>query len=180
MAIDMRGIARQIVRDYDLPLTGCHGLAHWARVYDIGQRLAEASGADKEVVALFSLFHDSKRQNEGHDPDHGQRGAEFAKQLRGDLFELSDSQFAQLFEACCGHTHCRHHADVTIGTCWDSDRLDLGRVGMQPDPYYLNTDEAKRKETIDWAHGRATFYVVPEWIAERWGVEFPAFAGGRH
>ena len=25
-------------------------------------------------------------------------------------------------------------ADITIQTCWDSDRLDLGRVGMMPEP----------------------------------------------
>lgn len=179
MAIEMRGIARHIVREYGLPLEGCHGISHWARVYDIGQRLAEACGADKDVVALFALFHDAKRQNEGYDPDHGKRGAELAQRLRGEQFELSDLQFALLVEACCGHTHCRHHANVTIGACWDSDRLDLGRVGMLPSPYYLNTDEAKRKETINWAHGRASFHVFPDWIAERWGVEVPACAGER-
>ncbi|WDI41298.1 hypothetical protein [Bremerella sp. P1] len=176
MTIDMRGIARQIVQEYDLPLAGCHGIAHWARVYDNGQRLAEASGADKDVVALFALFHDSKRKNESFDPNHGKRGAEFAKQLRGELFELSNAQFALLVEACCGHTKCRHHENITIGTCWDSDRLDLGRVGMRPHPYYLNTDEAKREETINWADGRASMEVVPDWIAERWGIETTAFA----
>lgn len=180
MAIDMRGIARQIVQEYDLPLTGTHGITHWARVYDNGQRVAEASGADKDVVALFALFHDSKRRNEGYDPDHGQRGAEMAKRLRGDFFELSDSQFYLLIEACRGHTHCRLHDDVTIGACWDSDRLDLGRVGTMPHPHYLNTDEAKRKETIHWADGRASFNVIPDWITERWGIELPSLADGQY
>ena len=41
----------------------------------------------------------------------------------------------------------RHHSggqvseDATIQTCWDSDRLDLGRVGIFPSPKYLS-DEA--------------------------------------
>lgn len=179
MGVEMRGIARHIVREYELPLLGIHGITHWARVFDNGQRLAEASGADQDVVALFALFHDSKRQNEGHDPDHGQRGAQLAKQLHGELFELSDAQFALLLEACRGHTHVRHHDDVTIGTCWDSDRLDLGRVGMKPHPHYLNTDEAKRSETIHWADGRACLNVVPDWIPELWGVELSDF-GDEH
>jgi len=36
--------------------------------------------------------------------------------------------------ACEGHTYKGYHDDVTIQTCWDADRLDLGRVGITPDP----------------------------------------------
>ncbi len=173
MTSEMKAIAQVIVAEYDLPLSGIHGISHWARVYDNGQRLAEASGADSDVVALFALFHDAKRTNDGYDPDHGKRGAELAKRLRGDLFELNDAQFALLIEACREHTHCRLHDSITIGACWDSDRLDLGRVGTRPHPHYLNTDEAKRDETIHWAHGRASFNVIPEWIEPKWGIELP-------
>ncbi|MFN3149869.1 hypothetical protein [Bremerella sp.] len=180
MAIEMRGIVRHIVREYKLPLTGIHGIVHWARVFDNGQRVAEASGADPDVVALFALFHDSRRRNDGYDPDHGRRGAELAKEVRGELFELSDSQFALLIEACCGHTDCRHHDNITIGACWDSDRLDLGRVGTRAHPHYLNTDEAKREETIAWADGRAVFNVVPDWIEDRWGIKLPIAAEDLH
>tara|TARA_B100000315_G_scaffold79959_1_gene73252 strand:- start:616 stop:768 length:153 start_codon:yes stop_codon:yes gene_type:complete len=35
-------------------------------------------------------------------------------------------------------------SDITIATCWDADRLDLGRVGADPNPKYLFSDEAKR------------------------------------
>ena len=44
----------------------------------------------------------------------------------------------------------RHHVDgdvsddPTIGTCWDADRLDLGRVGIVPDEQYMSTAEGKR------------------------------------
>ncbi|TML82741.1 MAG: hypothetical protein E6G09_09645, partial [Actinobacteria bacterium] len=27
----------------------------------------------------------------------------------------------------------------TIGCCWDADRLDLGRVGIEPDPELMST-----------------------------------------
>ena len=79
---------------------------------------------------MFAVFHDSKRVNEGNDPDHGQRGAEFATELRGSMFDLSDHEFNLPCRACSGHTHERTHPDITLQTCWDSDRLDFGRVGI--------------------------------------------------
>jgi hypothetical protein len=36
------------------------------------------------------------------------------------------------------------HPDVTIQTCWDADRLDLGRVGIRPDPARMGTEAGKR------------------------------------
>lgn len=173
MAINMRPIVQRIVEEYSLPLYGCHGIIHWARVLDIGLRLSDDNGADVDVVMLFALFHDSKREDEGDDPDHGNRGAEFARELRGELFDLSDSQFDLLHKACCWHTHRRLHENVTIQTCWDSDRLDLGRVAVYPDRYFLNTHEAKSAEMIAWAHDRATRGHVPEWITESWGIQLP-------
>ena len=82
------------------------------------------------------------------------RAAELARELRGDVFELSDREFQLLHRACAGHTHERYHPDVTVQTCWDADRLDLGRVGITPSPAYLNTEVAKRPETINWADRR--------------------------
>ena len=46
-------------------------------------------------------------------------------------------------------------ADVTVQTCWDADRLDLGRVGTTPKAEYLCTDAGKDPDMIEWAHGRA-------------------------
>lgn len=31
-----------------------------------------------------------------------------------------------------------------VQICWDSERLDLGRIGIQPDAKYLFTDYAKK------------------------------------
>ena len=160
-----------VLEDYQLPRDGDHGIAHWARVLENGLRVAEETGADVEIVTLFALLHDSRRVNEHNDPDHGPRAAEFAGTLRGRLFELADPQFLLLHRACSGHTHERTHSDTTIQTCWDADRLDLGRVGITPDPSWLCTETAKRPEVIAWAEGRARFGLVPEFVTKEWGVE---------
>ena len=66
--------------------------------------------------------------------------------LREELTVLipDDNDFQLLLEACEGHTKNTHHYDLFVGTCWDADRLDLGRVGIEPEVEYLNTSEAKR------------------------------------
>ncbi|MCB1209951.1 MAG: hypothetical protein KDK97_11515 [Verrucomicrobiales bacterium] len=116
-----------------------HGPDHWRRVERNACILAARTGANINVVRLFALFHDSRRLNDGHDPDHGRRGADFATSVRGKWFDLPDDDFALLQYACIWHTDGHHHKDPTIGTCWDADRLDLGRVGMIPDPAYMST-----------------------------------------
>jgi uncharacterized protein len=174
MPLDVRSILHAVLEGYALPWEGDHGVAHWARVLENGVRLAEESGADVEVVRLFALLHDARRVNEHTDPDHGPRAAEFAGSLRGRLFDLADPAFERLHRACHGHTHERTHPDVTIRTCWDADRLDLGRVGITPDPARLGTDVARRPETIRRADGRARFRVVPEFVREEWRIDLAA------
>ncbi len=171
MANSTRLILDAVLEAYTLPWDGDHGVAHWARVLENGLRLAGETGADVEVVRLFAILHDSRRVNEATDPDHGPRAAEFAASLRGGLLDLPDHEFGLLHRACFGHTHERTHPDVTIRTCWDADRLDLGRVGITPHPSRLCTDAARRPETIRWAEGRARFHVVPGFVREEWGIE---------
>jgi uncharacterized protein len=164
-------IIQAVLEDYALPWGGDHGVTHWARVLENGLRLAGETGANVEVVQLFALLHDSRRVNEATDPDHGPRAAGFASSLRGRLFDLPDHEFRLLHRACAGHTYERTHADVTVQTCWDADRLDLGRVGITPHPSRLCTEAARRPETIKWADGRATFRVVPEFVRDEWGID---------
>lgn len=116
-----------------------HGPFHWRRVEQNGLWLPTRTGADTLVIRLFAWLHDAKRENEYTDPDHGRRGAEYATSLRGKLFDLDDSAFESLVFACAGHTDEQFSPDPTIGTCWDADRLDLGRVGMIPSPDYMST-----------------------------------------
>jgi uncharacterized protein len=170
MMLTIPEILRRILDGYQLPLNGDHGVAHWARVYENGMRLAPETGADAELVGLFAVLHDSRRWNEGHDPEHGDRAAQFALEL---LHEVDgfDLRLRTLLAACEGHTRERTHPDATIQTCWDADRLDLGRVGITPDPHWLSTEAAKRRDTIAWADGRARFHVVPGWVRANWGVD---------
>ena len=130
--LNLKLLVHAILEDYALPWHGIHGVGHWARVLENGLRLAEATGAKIEVAQLFAVFHDSQRISESSDYGHGQRGAELAAGLRGDLFELSDADFDLLHFACAHHTDGLTEGDVTIQVCWDADRLDLGRVGMIP------------------------------------------------
>jgi uncharacterized protein len=168
MTLDLAPILRIILQGYTLPLNGDHGVLHWARVYEIGQRLAAETGARPDVVALFAILHDSKRVNEHSDPEHGPRAAEFAVELRGSLLELDDHSFNLLQRACQGHTHERTHPDTTIQTCWDSDRLDLGRVGIRPHPEYLSTEIAKSAKMIAWANKRAVSGYVARATLKEW------------
>ena len=101
-----------------------------------GQRIRYQS-AKTGNLARSHLHSDCQRTKETSDPDHGRLGAEFAAELRSQVFELPDHDFALLYRACVGHTHGRTHSDITIQTCWDADRLDLGRVGITPDPSRL-------------------------------------------
>jgi uncharacterized protein len=169
--VDLARVVAEILRGYALPVWGDHGLAHWGRVMENGLRLARRTGADTEVITLFALFHDSRRENEWTDPDHGRRGAELALSLRGRFFELSEAAFALLYRACELHTDCRWDPDRTVQTCFDADRLDLGRVGLTPDPDRLCTKAARDPDMLGWAHQRAVEDVVAEVIA---GFDVPA------
>ena len=147
--------------------SGIHGVSHWARVYENGIHLAESTGAIKKVVRLFSVFHDSCRCNESGDPEHGHRGACLAELWRGKYFELSDNEFDLLFAACNLHTKARTHADITVQTCFDADRLDLGRVGNTPNPKFLCTDAARNPKIIEWALQRSVSGYIPDNILGR-------------
>ncbi len=174
MPVNIPLIVHAVLEDYVLPWSGDHGVAHWARVYENGLRLAEETGAIIEVVQLFAVLHDSRRINECTDPEHGPRAAEFARTIQGRLIDLPEPEFRLLHRACAGHTHERTHPDVTIQTCWDADRLDLGRVGITPSPSRLCTAAAKRAATLKWADGRATFRLIPPFVRDEWGIDLDA------
>jgi uncharacterized protein len=157
-----------VLDEYLLEWDGIHGIGHWARVLENGLRLAEFTGANRDVVTLFAVFHDARRFNDGHDPDHGLRGANLAATLRGKLFDLNDEDFALLQHACTWHTEGRTEGELSVQCCWDADRLDLGRVGIEPEPCCLCTDHAKSKPMRRWADGRARMEYIPELIRPLW------------
>jgi uncharacterized protein len=117
-----------------------HGFSHWVRVERNGLFIARRTGASQVVVSLFALFHDSQRENDGvGDRAHGPRAAELVVSMRSELSFLRDEDVERLRFACKHHTHQIHHDDPTVAACWDADRLELGRVGIDPDPSYFNT-----------------------------------------
>ncbi|RMF87805.1 MAG: HD domain-containing protein [Nitrospirae bacterium] len=156
-----RELLGAILEGYALDPWGIHGLPHWGRVLETGLRLAARTGADPRVVALFALFHDARRLNDGHDPDHGRRGAQLARRLRGRYLHLEDPAFRLLAAACTHHTAGRTEGDLTLRTCWDADRLDLWRVGIEPRPERLCTAAARDPELRAWARGRSLANHMP-------------------
>lgn len=132
---------------------GTHGLPHWQRVEQIGEVLAKASGADEEVVRLFAYTHDLGRTTNAPDASHGPKSAKLVEILYNEgILKLTPKQYEQLIYACVNHVILLAKSDdVTIQTCWDSDRLDLWRIGITPDPQYLYTEFAKKPETIAWS-----------------------------
>lgn len=120
-----------------------HGLGHWRRVLENGLAIAKETGANVELVELFALFHDSCRFNDGKDPEHGNRAAQWVASMRYRFSTLPDDLFQFLLEALRNHTHVKHTHNMHIATCWDADRLDLGRVGKIPNEEFMNTDTGR-------------------------------------
>ena len=164
-------LLHRILDGYRLQPRGIHGVTHWARVLENGRKLAETVEADAELIELFAVFHDARRVNDAVDHGHGRRGAELARRLRGDYFELDDERFALLEYACAEHTSGLTQADVRVQVCWDADRLDLLRVGIRPHPRWLCTASAKDPELRRWAEARASAREVPALIEGEWGFE---------
>ena len=72
------------------------------------------------------------------------------------------------FQACHLHTDGHTEGDLTLQTCWDADRLDLGRVGIVPKPDLLCTDAAR--SLVDWANQRAVEGYEPDMVPRVWGL----------
>jgi len=148
-------LAHHLRREFSLDWHGIHGGAHWARVRRNGLLLARETGAHRKVVELFAFLHDARRRDEYTDRGHGARGAELARELEGRFFTLDAEERRLLDWACRGHSEGHLHAHVTVQTCWDADRLDLGRVGMRPDPSRLCTATAREPALLAAAYRRS-------------------------
>jgi uncharacterized protein len=150
----MSELIATIRAQFPLDLYGIHGIQHWERVRDNGVRLALTTGANQTVVELFAYLHDSRRLDDFDDPGHGDRAAAYLQTLQRRYFEISDEELELLVHACRHHSDGLMEGDVTVLTCWDADRLDLGRVGIRPDPRYLCTTAARKPEMLAWAYRR--------------------------
>lgn len=160
MAVTLK-LLKEIQKYYPLDWYGTHGVVHWSHVYENGMKLSKQKGVNRKILQLFSVFHDSQRQNEWHCENHGNRGAQLALKLRS-LCAVSDDEFELLTIACGHHTNSRTHDNITVQACFDADRLDLGRVGIVPDPRYLCTPLAKTQEIVDWGYQKSLVRQLPQ------------------
>ena len=141
------------IRDqFKIDWHGIHGANHWARVLHHGQRIAKVRDGDLLVVELFAFLHDSCRLDDYRDPLHGERGAEFAYGVNGQFFHLGGQQLDNLCFDIRHHSGGDISTNATIQTCWDADRLDLGRVGIIPSPKFLSKEAAELiDEAFNWS-----------------------------
>lgn len=134
-----------VVRQFPLTTHCIHGVSHWIKVRENGFRIADRNGANKNIIRYFAFLHDCRRMNNNGDYNHGPRAADFARKHRSKI-NLSDDEFKLLVEALADHTRgCSKDSDITVKTCLDADRLDLGRVGCVPNPTWLYTDAGKEE-----------------------------------
>jgi uncharacterized protein len=120
-----------------------HGVGHWRNVEDTAMLIAPETGADVVVCRLFAIFHDCCRIDDGSDLDHGRRAAALIRSL-GSKLSLDFRRAELLLEAVERHTDGETTGDPTIGTCWDADRLDLGRVGIIPGAKWMSTTAGRQ------------------------------------
>jgi uncharacterized protein len=150
-----RDVLRVVRGQFRLEWQGIHGVPHWARVRCNGLTMARANGARLDIVELFAFLHDSRRFHDGRDREHGARGADFILQLDRELLRLDRPGLEMLAYAVRHHSDGLTEADVTVQTCWDSDRLDLGRVGIVPRPEKLCTAQARDPVLFERAYRRS-------------------------
>ncbi len=158
-SIDRKPLLRFLRNQFAIDWHGHHGAPHWARVRANGLMLAPLTGANRHVVELFAFFHDACRVNEHVDDGHGARGADLAGRLKGRFFEATDEEMDLLAHACRYHSDGRSQGDATVLTCWDADRLDLGRVGITPRADRLCTAAARQATMLATANARAQAWV---------------------
>ena len=118
-----------------------YGLEHFDRVAENGQKLY-IPGANPFVIAAFAYLHDIERNDSESDPGHGERTAELIDRIRPIyLADFSDVEIQLLKDACRLHENPRQTGNATIDICLDSDRLDLTRLGIYPDPETMVTEK---------------------------------------
>ena len=163
---DRFGLLKEIQDQFGLKWTGTHGFWHWARVRHHGLTLVKRHGGNAVIVELFAYIHDSRRIDEYEDEDHGARGADYAAKLNGKYFKLASDDMRTLCEAIEFHNHGRTHDTEIIQTCWDADRLDLGRVGIVPHAKYLSKNAVPMIESAQklFKSRSETIPVVPEML----------------
>ena len=70
-----------------------------------------------------------------------------------------------MISICCswlaGHMDHPTDDDPTVQTCWDADRLDIGRVGTSISSAWLGKVTSDNPKIMDWADRRANAQTSP-------------------
>ena len=130
-AIPNLGLLLKAVRCNEfIPKSVLHGEDHWKRVTLNGLWIADrVRDVDRELIFLFGLIHDCRRQDDEADLSHGARAAEAAVHFQElGLINLEPDRLTVLTTALTEHTSGRVSNDPTIGCCWDADRYDILRL----------------------------------------------------
>ena len=142
---DILGVRKFALKGWELGET--HGLPHWQRVERNGIILSTDNGTIREdvnikVVRYFAYLHDKCRLNDWADLEHGVRAADMIPTIRNTILkDFTDEEVALLEKACRYHTTEHRTGNPTIDVCFDADRLDLGRVGIVPNPKLMATEQ---------------------------------------
>jgi len=153
-----------------------HGRAHWRRVARLGLQIAETEGADTLVVALFAVCHDVARVHDGPDMEHGPKAAEMVATTLAPHLDLAPTQLDWLLQAIAQHTDGQISDDLTIGSCWDADRLDLLRIGFQVQSKLLSTAAAR---TVQMQDAAAALWARDRRIRRRAGLPIIDLSGNK-
>lgn len=160
--------ARAWYPDYD-PV---HGFDHILRVYKLAERLAEAEGADLEIVRAAALLHDASggQTGGGKRAEHQQLSADFAEQiLQAEGWPADRISAVQH----CIRAH-RYRGDeqpqtIEAKVMFDADKLDvIGAFGVartlgydvvmkwpffaEPSEQFVRSGKAEANETYSSYH----------------------------
>lgn len=129
--------ARQLYQTSD----SAHNFDHILRVARLGERIAEAEGADITVVRLAALLHDVPVEDGGR-ADHQRAAAEFARNLL-EQRKLGTERINNVVH--CIESHRFRHRTVAPRTqeafcLYDADKLDsIGAIGVARTFAYAGT-----------------------------------------
>ena len=103
---------------------------------------------ESDIFELFANLHDSQRFDEYADLGHEQRAKKFTKSLiEKGIIKLDKDDQERLLYACENHTkpnkNHKPYNDLIVQIYLDSDKMDIGRVGVTPDEKYFLTDYTK-------------------------------------
>jgi uncharacterized protein len=76
--INFDAVWDKVTQEFQCGPDSIHGSERWRRVERYALKISAGNAAAVEVVRLFAVFHDSRRENDGSDFEHGERGARYA------------------------------------------------------------------------------------------------------